>query len=92
MTNAQLQYEGIGANFDLGDAREVGRQLAFELTADLTSVAVATDPNIRYPVTRQNKWDASILIPIGKQSVVFSSDSSDSKGSTRVLVTATAIQ
>jgi len=92
MTNAQLQYEGIGANFDLGDAREVGRQLAFELTADLTSVAVATDPNIRYPVTRQNKWEASVLIPIGKQSVVFSSDSSDSKGSTRVLVTATAIQ
>jgi hypothetical protein len=92
ITNAQLQYENIGANFDLGDAREVGRQLAFELTADLTSVAEATDPNIRYPVTRQNKWEASILIPIGKQSVVFSSDSSDSKGSTRVLVTATAIQ
>jgi hypothetical protein len=92
ITNAQLQYEDIGARFDLGDAREVGRQLAFKLTADLTSVAVATDPNIRYPVTRQNKWEASILIPIGKQSVVFSSDSSDSKGSTRVLVTATAIQ
>jgi len=92
VTNAQLQYENIGANFDLGDAREVGRLLAFELTADLTSVAVATDPNVRYPVMRQNKWDASILIPIGKQSVVFSSDSSDSKGSTRVLVTAAAIQ
>jgi hypothetical protein len=90
--NVQFQYQDIGAKFDLGNAREVDRQLALDLTADLTSVAAAIDPNLHVPVIRQNKWEASIVIPIGKQSVVFSSDSSDSKGSTRVLVTATAIQ
>jgi len=62
------------------------------MVAALSSVASAPDPNLHEPLIRQNKWQAEVLIPIGKQSTVFSSDSVDSKGSTRVLVTATAIQ
>jgi hypothetical protein len=92
MMNTQFQYEDVGANFDVSNAHEVSSQLAFSVTATLSSVAAAVDPNLKEPVIRENKWQASVLIPIGKQIVVFSSDSVDSKGSTRVLVTATAIQ
>jgi hypothetical protein len=90
--NTQFQYIDVGADFDIRDVHEVTSQLAFDVTAALSSVAAARDPNLNEPVIRQDKWQAVVLIPIGKQSVVFSSDSVDSKGSTRVLVTATAIQ
>lgn len=90
--NTQFQYIDVGADFDIHNVHEVSSQLAFDVTTALSSVATAIDPNLHEPVIRQDKWQASVLIPIGKQSVVFSSDSVDSKGSTRVLVTASAIQ
>lgn len=92
LVNVQYQYEDVGANFDIRDTHEVSNQLAFDLTTSLSSVASALDPNLHAPVLREDKWQASVLIPIGKQTVVFGSDSVDSKGSTRVLVTAMAIQ
>jgi len=89
--NIQYQDEDIGTNFDVRNVHEVRGQLALELTANVSSVArTINDQNSM--VIRQNKWEAVVLIPVGKQTVVFSSDSVDSKGSTRVLVTATAIQ
>ncbi len=92
LVSTPFEYEHIGANFDAGGAHVVDGQLALALTADLSSVAEASDQLLHHPVMRQNKWQSAVLIPIGKQTVVFTSDSPDSKGSTRVLVTATAIQ
>jgi hypothetical protein len=92
VVNTQFQYIDVGADFDVHDVHEVSSQLAFDLTTVLSSVAETVDPNLHEPVIRQDKWQASVLIPIGKQTVVFSSDSVDSNGSTRVLVTATPIQ
>lgn len=92
LVNTQYQYEDVGADIDVRDAHDVSGQLAFNLTAVLSSVAANTDPNLHEPVIRQDKWEAFVLVPIGKQSVVCKSDSADSKGSTRVLVTATAMQ
>lgn len=39
----------------------------------------------------QNTWQSRVLVPIGKRTVVFTSDSLDSKGSTRVVVTVTPV-
>ncbi|MGP8251457.1 MAG: hypothetical protein ACLQHF_05435 [Terracidiphilus sp.] len=90
--NTQFQYLDLGASFDIHDVHEVSSQLAFDLTAAISSVAAEVDLGSKEPVIRQNKWQASVLVPIGKQSAVFSSDSEDNKGSMRVLVTATQIQ
>ena len=92
LVNLQYQYEDVGANFDINNVHEVSNQLAFDVTATLSSVAEALDPHLHEPVIRENKWEAWVLIPVGKQSAIFNADSVDSKGSTRVLVTATAIQ
>ncbi len=62
------------------------------LVADVSSVATTNDASLHQPVIRQNKWQASVLIPIGKATVVFTSDSLDSKGSMQVVVTATPLQ
>jgi type II secretory pathway component GspD/PulD (secretin) len=91
--NTQFQYEDVGVNIDARNAREIDRQLALDLTAEVSGVADSSSPNLPHePVIRQNRWQALVLIPVGKSTVVFASDSIDSKGSTRVLVTATPLQ
>lgn len=90
--NIQFQYLDLGASFDVRDAHEVSGQLALDLSAAVSSTGGSIDLGEKEPIIRQDKWQASVLVPIGKQNVVFSSDSVDSKGSMRVLVTATAIQ
>ena len=88
----QFQYVDIGVNFDVEEVHEAGSRLAISLTADLSSVAESVDPNLHQPIIRQNRWHAPVLIPIGKPSVAFTSDSLDNKGGTRVVVTATLLQ
>lgn len=91
-TIQQFQWIDTYINIDAKDAHEIGRQLALYLTADLSSMANSSDPSIHRPVTRQNKWQAPVLIPIGKPTAVFSSDSLESKSSIRLVVTATPLQ
>jgi len=88
----QFQYVDVGVNFDVNDAHETGSQLAMNLTVDLSALAQPIDPSTHQPVIRQNRWQAALLIPVGKPSVAFTSDSLDNKGSTRVVVTATSLQ
>jgi hypothetical protein len=42
-------------------------------------------------VIRQNSWQASVLIPVGKPTVVFSSDALENKGGMQVSMTATRL-
>jgi hypothetical protein len=90
--NVQFQYQDIGVNIDAMRAREVGHQLSVDLTANITSVAENLDARLHEPIIRQNKWQAVVLIPIGKATVVFTSDALDSKGSMQLVVTATPVQ
>ncbi len=66
--------------------------MSLDLIAEVSSMAAPNDASIHQPVIRQNKWQASVLIPIGKATVVFTSDSLDSKSSMQVVMTATALQ
>jgi len=67
--NVQFQYQDIGVNIDAMRAREVGHQLSVDLTANITSVAENLDARLHEPIIRQNKWQAIVLIPIGKATV-----------------------
>lgn len=90
---AQFQYQDVGVSIDVRKTHEVDHQLLLDLVADVSSVAAATDiAGTREPVFRENKWQASVLIPIGKPTVVFTSDSLDSKGSMQLVATATLVQ
>lgn len=88
---SQFQYVNTGINFDIMNVVEIGHELSFNLTADINSVADAKDPSLREPVTRQNRWQAAVLIPIGKASVVLTSDALDSATNLRVSMTATPL-
>ncbi len=90
--NTQYQYVDVGVDFDIRNVAEVRDQLSLQLTASISSMAATAEQTLHEPVIRQNKWEAPVLIPIGKPTVVFTSDSLDSKGSMHVTVTATPIQ
>jgi hypothetical protein len=93
-SQSQIQYVDVGVNIDLRDAvHEVGNAVAFTLVAEVSSLASNPGPlGPANPVIRQNRWQASVLIPVGKPTVVFNSDDLDTKGSMQVTVKATPLQ
>ena len=94
--NTQFQYQDVGVNFDVSEVHEVGGKLAMSLGAELNSVSPVThlggQNGIVEPVKHENKWHTPVLIPIGKSTVVFTSDDMDSKGGMQVIVTAILLQ
>ncbi|MDE3163782.1 MAG: hypothetical protein KGL64_11030 [Acidobacteriota bacterium] len=92
LTNVQFQYVDVGVSFDLSHVVEVGPTLAIDLSAEISSIADSLDARIHQPIIRQNRWRAPVLVPLGKPTVVFKSDSLDSKGSLQVTVTAKPLE
>lgn len=93
LANTQFQYIDLGVNLDVRDAMEHGEKLGFRIKAEISSVARQTEiAGVGEPIIRQNVWDSTVLIPIGKPTVVFSSDDLDSKGKMQVEVTATRVE
>ena len=94
--NTQIQYIDLGVKFDVRNVRESGDSLSFGLRAEISSIANAnsevSSPLRGEPVIRQNSWDSAVAIPIGKPTVVSSSDDLDSKGKMQVEVTATKVE
>lgn len=91
----QWNYMDVGVNFDVFEPKEIGDKLWFNLNADVSSLANAaagTSGPISHPVVRQNKWSSNVVVPIGKPTVVFSSDDLDDKSKLQVEVTATRLE
>ncbi len=87
------QYIDVGINFDVHNTREVEGKLSIELSADVSSLATPTGiSQVGTPVIRNNRWQAPVLVPLRKATVVFTSDSLDTKGSMQVTLTATPLQ
>ncbi|MGA8731628.1 MAG: hypothetical protein WB608_22915 [Terracidiphilus sp.] len=92
IVNTQFQYIDVGVNIDTRRVHEIDGQLSLDLTANISGMAASNNQDLHQPVIRENRWQAQVLIPIGKPTVVFTSDSLDSKGSMQVVVTATPLQ
>lgn len=94
--STQFQYVDVGVSVDVRQVKEVGDKLGFSLSAEVSSLAPqanATTGTVgNDPVIRQNRWDSTVLIPIGKPTVVFSADDLDDKGKLQVELTATRVE
>jgi len=89
----QFQYIDIGVRINIRNAHEFDGQLALHLSAQISSLAEASGAADRTdPVIRENSWDSPVLIPVGKPTVVFSSDTLESKGRMQLVVTAALLQ
>lgn len=91
----QYQYLDVGVSIDTENVHENDGQLSMLVKAEVSSLADPTHtsptdlPND--PVIRQNSWQASVLIPIGKRTVVFASDALENKGGMQLAITATRL-
>lgn len=90
--STQWQYVDVGVDFDVRHVSETGGELAFELVADVSSIAPTPSTLVNAPVIRQNKWDSTVVIAVGKPTLVFSADDLDDKGRMQVEVTATPVE
>jgi hypothetical protein len=88
----EIQYLDIGVNIDCKSAREMDGKLALEVIAEISSLAMETGNSNATPIVRENHWQASVLVPLGKPSVIFSSDDLQGKGKVQVELTATRIE
>jgi hypothetical protein len=77
----------VGTSVDVHEVREVGNDIAFALTAEVSSVL--QDNAEATPVIRQNRWSSDVTVPIKKPTVVFASDDNTTKHVMEVEVTAT---
>lgn len=88
----EIQYLDVGVNIDCDSAHETPQGLGLHISAEISSIANPTSGEIPSPVVRQNRWSSEALLPIGKPTVVFSSDNLENKGRMQVEVTATPIR
>jgi hypothetical protein len=88
-----FQYMDVGINIDVRNTHEVNGKLAISLVADVSSLATPTGlSQPSNPVVRNNRWQAPVLVPLNKPTVVFTSDALDTKGNMQLVVTATPMQ
>lgn len=85
-----VTYVDVGVNIDSDSAVETDGKLALHVNAQVSNAVKVQDPNTP-PVIRQNWWGGNVLVPLGKPTVIFSSDDLQSKGKLQVEVTATRI-
>jgi hypothetical protein len=83
----QFQYIDVGVNIDCRAAKEIDGSLAISVTAEISNAAASSNP----PLIRQTKWSSNVIVPIGKPTVIFSSDDVTTKGQMQLELTATAI-
>ena len=87
----QYRYIDIGTNIDAQRAETVSGSLRLHVAARITSMSTAAPGSATHPVTRQTSWDSNVTVPIGKPTIIFSSDNSADKGRTELELTAKEI-
>jgi hypothetical protein len=88
----QVQQVEVGTNFDCSEMREVPAGVSLYVFAQVKSVleepsAGASKP----PIIRESSWRSTVVLPLKKPTVIFSSDDPASKRQMQVELTATPI-
>ena len=90
MPSQSGNYIELGVNIDCINVEEVDGELSMHLTTEVTSAL--TDPATTPPVIRTNRWSATVVLPVKKPTVVFSSDDLTTKRQMQAELTATPIK
>jgi hypothetical protein len=92
-----FQYIDVGVNIDCRDIRDLQRDLAVFVSADISSMPsesaspAPAGPAAPMPVVRQNRWSSLVVVPLKKPTLIFSSDDLASKRQMQLELTATPI-
>ena|SRR5277367_3293111 len=90
-SGSPVAYADVGTNIDCRSLREVQQHdLALNVSADIASTVREQGSN-EPPVIRQNKWTSSVIVPLRKASLIFSSDDATTKRQLQLELTATPV-
>ncbi|MGI8745911.1 MAG: hypothetical protein ACR2NN_25695 [Bryobacteraceae bacterium] len=89
-SGTQYQYAEVGVNIDCRAAMEIGSELSLVVNAEVSSTAPESPQNT--PIIRQNKWASTVLVPIRKPVIIFSSDDAITKRQMQLELTATPVK
>jgi len=87
----QYQIFDVGVNIDVTNAKETPGGLSLFVNADVASLAEDPSTTPRQPIVRQNKWSSTVVVPVRKPVVIFSSDDVSSKNQYQLELTAVPI-
>ena len=80
----------LGVNIDVVGVKEIQDRLAFQIMAEESSIAEGSTDQKR-PTIRQNRWNSSVIVPLKKSTLLFSSENVDAKTQMEIEVTATPL-
>jgi hypothetical protein len=89
-TGGSTQYYELGVSIDAKDLRETQTDVSVFITSDISTIAQDAPGNTT-PITRQNRWSSTVIVPVKKPTVVFASDDISSKRQLQLEVTAIPI-
>lgn len=82
----------LGVDIDCGSVKEIGADLALHVGANITSVLQESAASSDVPkVIRHNTWSSTVIVPLRKPTVIFSSDDVTSMHKMQLELTATPI-
>jgi hypothetical protein len=87
----QYQMVDVGASIDAYEVREVQNHLSLRIKAEISSVPEGASDNLGPSVIRQNTWGSTVIVPLKKPTLVFSSDNADAKSQMQIELTATPL-
>lgn len=89
----QFTYIDLGVNLDFNHARLEGDRVFLFITAEISSAdAESLIGGVHEPIIRQNQWNAGVTVPLGKPTVIFSSDDVSSKRTMQIELTVTPVK
>jgi hypothetical protein len=91
-TRQSFQYIDMGVNIDCRAIKEEDRGLSLYVSATITSMPVDPATPSPSPTVRNNTWSSTIIVPLKKPTLIFSSDDPMSKRQMQLELTATPIQ
>lgn len=85
------QQIDVGVAIDCRELELIGDRLSVRVAATVDSIAPGEDKNSRQPIIRNNRWDASVIVPLKQPTVIFSSDDPFSTQKVQLQVTVTPL-
>lgn len=86
-----FSYIDVGVNIDVTDLTQSGNDLRLHVAAEISSAEKNTDPARPEPIIRRTQWSSSVVLPLRKPTVLFSSDSTGSQSQTQLELVATPL-
>ncbi len=86
-----FQFLDVGVNIDCRSVKELQNELSLNVTADVSSTP-PEPPTPAHPIVRQNKWSSTVVVPVKKPTLIFSSDDVTTKRQIQLELTATPIK